>query len=84
MPVVIVYTTDRCARCKSAKLLLARRGIAYEEIDLAKDPDGWAELQQRAGMLTFPKIVIDDETLGGYEELIAADQAGRLSTLLTN
>jgi glutaredoxin 3 len=78
---VTVYTTENCSRCVSAKTLLGRRGIAYQEINLAKDPDGRAELQQRTGMVTFPQIVIDGETLGGFDELLAADRAGRLKEL---
>jgi glutaredoxin 3 len=82
MPTVTLYTTENCSRCVSAKTLLGRRGIAYEEINLAKDPDGRAKLEQRTGMFTFPQIVIGDETLGGFEELVAADRAGRLRELL--
>ena len=44
---VTVYTTEPCSFCRSAKALLAQRGIAYEEINLAKDPDGRAELAQQ-------------------------------------
>jgi glutaredoxin 3 len=76
---VTLYTTDHCSRCVSAKALLSRRGIEYQEINLARDPDGRAELQQRTGMYTFPQIVIGEETLGGFEELVQADRAGRLS-----
>lgn len=79
--VVTVYTTENCSRCVSAKTLLGRRGIAYEEINLAKDPDGRAQLQERTGMVTFPQIVIGGETLGGFDDLLAADRAGRLKEL---
>ncbi len=79
---VTLYTTDPCARCVTAKALLTRRGIGYEEINLAKDPDGRAELAQNTGMTTFPQIVIDGETIGGLDELVAADRDGRLKTLL--
>jgi glutaredoxin 3 len=82
MKLVTMYTTDRCSKCASAKMLLSRRGIDYDEINLAKDPDGRAELSQKTGMVTFPQIVIDGETLGGFDELLAADRAGRLSELL--
>jgi glutaredoxin 3 len=82
MRVVTLYSTDRCSRCVSAKTLLSRRGISYEEINLAKDPDGRAELAQKTGMFTFPQIVIEGETLGGFDELLAADRAGRLTQLL--
>ena len=82
MPQVTVYTTDQCSRCVSAKTLLARRGIAYEEINLAKDPDGRAKLQERTGMFTFPQIVIGGVTIGGFDDLLAADRAGRLKELI--
>jgi len=78
---VIVYTTDRCSRCVSAKRLLASRGIAYREVNLAKDPDGRAELARRTGMVTFPQIVIGAEALGGFDELLEADREGRLGEL---
>jgi glutaredoxin 3 len=79
---IIIYTTDRCSLCTSAKTLLERRGISYQEVNLARDPDGRAELQRVTGMFSFPQIVIDGETLGGFSELLAADREGRLSELL--
>jgi glutaredoxin 3 len=63
-------------------MLLGKRGISYQEINLAKDPDGREELAQKTGMFTFPQIVIEGETLGGFDELLAADRAGRLSELV--
>jgi glutaredoxin 3 len=82
MKSVTVYTTDNCSRCVSAKVLLSRRNIAYEEINLARDPDGRTKLAEKTGMITFPQIVIDDETIGGFDELLVADRAGRLSELV--
>ena len=83
MKLVTVYTTDACSRCTNAKTLLTRRGIPFQEINLTKDPDGRAELARRTGMITFPQIVIGDETLGGLDQLIAADRQGRLPELVT-
>jgi glutaredoxin 3 len=82
MKSVTVYTTERCPYCTSAKTLLAKREIAYEEINLARDPDGREELSKITGMHTFPQIVIDGQTIGGFNELLAADRAGRLHELL--
>lgn len=79
---VTLYTTDHCSRCVGAKALLQRRGIGYHEINLARDPDGRAELEKRTGMYTFPQIVIGEETIGGFDELVAADRQGRLRELL--
>jgi glutaredoxin 3 len=75
---VIVYTADPCRRCGNAKALLEARGIAYDEVNLAKDPDGRAELARRTGLQTFPQIVVDGEPLGGFDDLEAAMAAGRL------
>jgi glutaredoxin 3 len=78
---VTLYTTEPCGFCRTAKALLAARKIPYEEINLAKDPSGRAELAELTGMMTFPQVVIDGETIGGFQELAAADRAGRLREL---
>jgi glutaredoxin 3 len=79
---VTVYTTDRCGMCVGAKKLLEKRGITYREVNLSRDPDGRASLQRLTGMFTFPQIVIGERPVGGFNELIAADRAGRLDELL--
>jgi glutaredoxin 3 len=73
MKPVTVYTTDPCRRCLTAKAILDARGIAYTEVNLTKDPDGRAELSRRTGLMTFPQIVVGERTLGGLDELEAAD-----------
>jgi glutaredoxin 3 len=78
---VTVYTTEPCGYCRTAKALLQKRGIAYEEINLAKDPSGRAELVRMTGMMTFPQVVIDERPIGGYQELVQADRTGRLGEL---
>ena len=82
MQPVTLYTTNSCSRCVGAKALLKRRGIDYVEVNLAKDPDGRTELAERTGMHTFPQVVIGTSTLGGFDELLAADRQGRLRQLL--
>jgi len=82
MKSVILYTTERCSKCVSAKALLQRRGIAFVEVNLARDPDGRDALMQQTGMVTFPQIVIGEEVLGGFLELVAAERSGRLTDLM--
>ena len=79
---ITVYTTDPCAYCRQAKALLAKRGLAYDEINLARDAEGRAELAMRTGMMTFPQVIIGDELVGGFTELAAADRSGRLAELI--
>ena len=81
MAEIIVYSTDPCSFCTRAKELLTQRGITFEEINLAKDPVGRAKLAGETGMLSFPQIVIDGTVLGGFRELLTADQSGRLEEL---
>ena len=76
-----MYSTDHCSFCQRAKALLYARGLAFEEINLERDPDGRQELARRTGMLSFPQVLIDDELVGGFMELVAADRAGRLRAL---
>jgi len=79
---VTVYTTEPCGYCRTAKALLDRRGIPFEEINLSKDAEGRSELVTRTGMMTFPQVIIDGELVGGFQETLAADRSGRLAELL--
>jgi glutaredoxin 3 len=79
---VIVYTTDPCSFCARVKGLLQARGVEFAEINLSKDPDGRAELARTTGMLSFPQVVVDGELLGGFNEVQAAAESGRLDKLL--
>ena len=78
---ITVYSTDPCSFCSRAKELLARRGYAFEEINLSKDPAGRAQLVELTGMFSFPQIVINGEVVGGFRELVQADMSGRLQEL---
>jgi len=79
---ITVYTTEPCSFCARVKGLLKSRGVEFSEINLAKDPTGRAELARRTGMLSFPQVIVDDELLGGFSEVQAAADSGRLDELL--
>jgi glutaredoxin 3 len=79
---VTVYTTEPCGFCRTAKALLNARKIPFEEINFAKNGEGRSELAERTGMMTFPQVLIDGELIGGFQELAAADRAGRLRDLV--
>lgn len=82
MAAVTVYTTDPCSFCARVKQLLSTRGIAFDEVNLAKDPDGRAELLERTGMMSFPQVLVGDVLIGGFQETLRADQSGELKGLL--
>ena len=79
---VQIYTTPSCPFCVRAKRLLDARGIDYDEIDVAEDPALRADLVRRTGRRTVPQIFIDDEPIGGFEELAALDASTRLADLV--
>jgi glutaredoxin 3 len=79
---VKLYTTEPCGFCRSAKSLLESRGVTYDEVNLAKDPDGRAELVALTGQMTFPQIVVGERAIGGFRELLEADREGILEQLL--
>lgn len=77
---VRVYTTRYCTFCRRAKELLQRRGIAFEDIDVTVDARTRLWLVEATGRRTVPQIFIDEEAIGGYEELRALDERGSLAT----
>jgi glutaredoxin 3 len=79
---ITVYTTDPCSFCARAKGLLKARGVEFEEINLSKDPAGRMELVKRTGMMSFPQVLVDGKLLGGFTEVQAAADSGRLDELL--
>ena len=79
---VTLYTTDPCGFCSQAKALLSRRGVSYDEINLAKDADGRARLVALTGQMTFPQVIVGERSIGGFRELLAADRDGTLEHLL--
>jgi glutaredoxin 3 len=61
-----------------AKRLLVKSDIAYHDIDLAMDEAGRRALFERTGRMTFPQVLIDDEPIGGYLELVELARRGEL------
>jgi glutaredoxin 3 len=82
---VTIYTRATCGYCRRAKALLDRKGIAYGEIDIDREPARRAEMIERAnGRSTVPQIFIDGTGIGGCDDLHALDAAGKLDILLAS
>lgn len=80
---VEIYTTPFCPYCDRAKALLDRKGVAYEEIDA---PHGSAArkaaIERSGGRTTVPQIFINGRPIGGSDDLMALERAGKLDALL--
>jgi len=82
MSQVTVYSTEPCSYCARVKGLLKARGIEFSEINLSKDPDGRAALARETGMMSFPQVIVDGQLIGGFTDVQAAAESGRLDEIL--
>ena len=78
MPRVLMYSTRFCPFCMMARRLLDAKGVKYEEIPVDGDAQKRREMQAVCGRHTVPQVFIGEHHVGGYDELSAADQAGKL------
>lgn len=83
MAEVEMYTTMFCPYCTRARALLQKKGVAFLDIDIAEEPARRTEMIHRAGgRRTVPQIFIDGEHIGGCDDLVALDRAGKLDPKL--
>ena len=83
MKTVEIYTTPICPYCHAAKQLLTRKGVAFTEIDVSRDPALRQKMTERAGgRRTVPQIFIGGTHVGGCDDLHALDHEKRLDPLL--
>ena len=82
MAKVKIYTTPFCGYCARAKSLLDEKGAAYQEMDVMMDDKNRAEMRERTKRSTVPQIFINGQHIGGSDELVALEQAGKLDSLL--
>ena len=81
---VRMYSTRFCPYCLRARMLLKRKNVEWEEINVGGDSELWQEMESLSGRDTVPKIFIGDQHVGGYDDMAALDRAGKLDTLLFN
>ena len=83
MKTVEIYTTPTCPYCLAAKRLLTKKGAAFTEIDVSRDPDLRVAMTARAGgRRTVPQIFIGGVHVGGSDDLHALDAEGSLDPML--
>lgn len=83
MAEVIVYATPWCPYCIRARHLLKSKGVEYTLIDVSVDRAKRAEMTQKAGRTSVPQIWINQEHIGGCDELMALERAGKLDNKLS-
>jgi len=83
MPAIEIYSKSWCPYCQHAKQLLEHKGHAFDEIDVEREPARLDEMLERSGgRRSVPQIFIGETHVGGFDELAALEEAGKLDTLL--
>ena len=82
MAKIVIYTTQICPYCVRAKMLLQKKGVAYEEINVGNDQEMRLKLVEMTRQRTVPQIFINDRHIGGCDDLYALERQGALDPLL--
>jgi glutaredoxin 3 len=85
VPRVLMYSTRVCSYCVRAERLLAKKGIASDQIEkifVDEHPEERDEMMRRTGRRTVPQIYIGDRHVGGFDDLAELDADGELDALL--
>ncbi len=84
MSKVTIYTRPMCGYCARAVRLLRDKGVDFQEIDAGFDRGLRQEMVQKSnGANTFPQIFINDDHIGGCDDMMALERAGKLDALLS-
>jgi glutaredoxin 3 len=82
---ILMYSTRVCPYCVRAEQLLAKKGIAADQIEKIRvddHPEQRAEMMRITGRRTVPQIFIGERHVGGFDDLAELDAAGELDPLL--
>ena len=83
MTQVDIYTKGHCPYCHRAKALLTEKQIQFNEIEIDVNPELRSVMIERAnGGYTVPQIFINDQHIGGCDDLFALEAKKQLDTLL--
>ncbi len=81
--IVEIYTWSRCPFCIRAKALLKQKGCDFTEYCIDGDTDAREQMTQRAGgRSSLPQIFIDNQHIGGCDDLYALEYGKQLDSLL--
>ena len=81
MPLIEIYSTAICPYCVRAKTLLKSKGAQWKDIMIETQAD-MEKMMRRSNRRTVPQIFINDQHIGGYDDLAALNDAGKLDPLL--
>lgn len=82
---VEIYTWSTCPFCIRAKALLDQKGLAFSEHCIDGDETARAKMAERSrGRRSLPQVFINDQHIGGCDDLHALNAQGKLDPLLAS
>lgn len=84
MAKVILYTKEQCPYCRLAKDLLSAKQVKFDEVRVDLDADQLEKMVRLSNRRTVPQIFINDQPIGGYDDLAALAKSGKLDSLLNS
>ncbi len=77
-----MYSTATCPYCSAARMLFKKKGVEFDDISVASEPTLRAKMEELSGRRTVPQIFVDDQPVGGFDDIYELDQQGELDKLL--
>ncbi len=81
-PTIVIYGNETCAHCAAARMLLTKKRLSFDDIKISGDDKLSEEMLRLSGSRSAPQIFINDQLIGGFDELDALDKGGGLVRLI--
>lgn len=82
MPDIVIYSSAVCPYCIAAKNFLKARGLDYRELRIDHDLDARRDMLEKAKRTSVPQIFVNGAHIGGFDDMVALDRAGKFTPLL--
>ena len=79
---ITIYSTLICPYCNAAKQLLKNKGLGFTEIRVDLDRQERQLMIQKSGRTSVPQIFINENHIGGFDDLNALNRSGKLDQIL--
>ena len=81
---IIIYTSDNCSFCHSAKEIFKEKKLKFEEINISKDDKLKNEMIKKSnGMMTVPQIFVNSKHIGGFQELSDLTNSKKMNEIIS-
>lgn len=81
-PKIVIYGSECCTYCTVARMLLTKKGVRFSDVLVSSGAGAREEMEELCGCDSVPQIVIDDQPIGGFDELYTLEKSGELDRLL--